>query len=82
VPYQPSTLSRINLNRVDIYPFHVSTPSTMSEYADWFVYDEQFELLICTPCGVVMPRQGSGLGGHLEYCHNSNAEQFVLKCNE
>jgi hypothetical protein len=49
----------------------------MSELRDWFIYNEQFDVLIYTLCGVViMPGNGGGVKGHLDSSHNSKAEQF------
>jgi Orsellinic acid/F9775 biosynthesis cluster protein D len=51
----------------------------MSELPDWFAYNKQFDLLICTPCGIVIiPGKGGGVKGHLDYTHHSKAQQFPL----
>jgi Orsellinic acid/F9775 biosynthesis cluster protein D len=50
---------------------------------DWLVYNEQFDLLICVPCGVViMPGKLGGVKGHLEYSHHLNVERFALTKSE
>jgi Orsellinic acid/F9775 biosynthesis cluster protein D len=55
----------------------------MSELTDWFVYNEQFDLLICTPCGVViMPGKGGVVKGHLDYTHHSKAQHFPLSMSD
>jgi Orsellinic acid/F9775 biosynthesis cluster protein D len=56
--------------------------SELAELTDWFVYNEQFDL-ICSPCGVViMPGNGRGLKGHLDSRHHSKAKQFPLSTSK
>jgi hypothetical protein len=50
---------------------------------NWFHYNEEFDILICTPCGiVVMPNQGGGVKGHLEGSHNGRSKNFPLSSKE
>jgi hypothetical protein len=51
----------------------------MSEFTNWFSYNEEFDVLICIPCGVIiMPGKGGGVKGHLNFTHHSKAAQFAL----
>jgi Orsellinic acid/F9775 biosynthesis cluster protein D len=55
----------------------------MSQTDVWFHYNEEHDILICIPCGVVvMPDQGGGVKGHLEGSHNGKAKNFSLSPKE
>jgi len=51
----------------------------MDDLSDWLSYNDEFDILICIPCGVViMPGKSGGVDGHLEFTHHSKAEKFPL----
>jgi hypothetical protein len=57
-------------------------PLAMAHIDDWLHYNEEYDILICIPCGVVvMPGGGGGLKGHLEGSHNGRASNFALSTN-
>jgi Orsellinic acid/F9775 biosynthesis cluster protein D len=55
----------------------------MSHTDDWFHYNEEHDILICIPCGVVvMPGHGGGVKGHLEVSHKGKSKNFPLSRKE
>jgi Orsellinic acid/F9775 biosynthesis cluster protein D len=51
----------------------------MSDPSSWFSYNEEYDLLICIPCGfAVMPASGGGVSGHLDSMYGVEAKKFAL----
>jgi len=55
----------------------------MSVNDHWFHYNDEYDILICVPCGVMMmPGQGGGIQGHFNGSHHGRAERFPLSLEE